>query len=381
MGKIVIAPDSFKGSLTSPQAASAIQRGLLRVDPSLATVLIPLADGGEGTGITLCEATGGRAISEVVTGPLGAKHLASWYLLGDKTTAVIELAEAAGLTLVPTNKRDPKITTTYGVGELIHHAMRYSQEKHQGSVETWKMLQQMVSDGISSSPSQPPAQINHLIITLGGSATNDGGAGILQALEDLNTTLPPHLRVTIACDVDNPLTGPRGASAVFGPQKGATPEDIIFLDNRLVALQDKWGLPDFPGAGAAGGAAYGLKYKFPQAQIRPGIDIVLDATNFDTHLRDATLIITGEGQMDAQTLGGKAVVGVAQRAKAHNISVVALVGGLGADVTSESLAKAGIHAVFPLTPRPMSLEEAMQNADTLLADATERLMRVLSIDF
>jgi glycerate 2-kinase len=352
MGKILIAPDSFKGSLTSPQAANAIRQGLLRVDPSLSTILLPLADGGEGTGRTLCEATGGRAISEVVTGPLGKdakKHLASWYLLGDKTTAVIELAEAAGLTLVPKDRRDPKITTTYGVGELIHHALLSS------------------------------LTINHLIITLGGSATNDGGAGILQALVDLNTALPPDLRVTIACDVDNPLTGSRGASAVFGPQKGATLEDIIFLDARLMALKNQWGLPDFPGAGAAGGAAYGLKYRFPQAQIRPGIDIVLDTIGFDAHLRDAALIITGEGQMDAQTLGGKAVAGVAQRVKQHNILTIALVGGLGSDVTAESFVTAGIHAVFPITPRPMALEEAMQNADILLADAAERLMRLLKL--
>jgi glycerate 2-kinase len=348
MQKILIAPDSFKGSLTSPQAANAIQKGILRVGNPPVTVLLPIADGGEGTGATLCEASAGTAHTQTVTGPLGEQRTAYWYLLGDQKTAVVELAEAAGLTLILPEKRDPKITTTYGVGELIHHALTN-------------------------------ANIAHLIITLGGSATNDGGAGILQALTDLATPLPTDLRVTIACDVDNSLIGPRGASAVFGPQKGATVEDVVLLDARLTALKHQWGLDDFPGAGAAGGAAYGLKYKFPQAQIRPGIDIVLDTIDFDTHLKNATLIITGEGRMDAQTLGGKAIVGICRRAKHYNIPVVALVGGLGADVTTTALTQAGIAAVLPITPRPMPLEEAMSDAETLLADAAERLMQLLTI--
>ena len=348
--KILLAPDSFKGSLSAVQAAHALARGVKRVLPNIETVLLPLADGGEGTGEILCRATSGKVFTQTVTGPLGEKHTARWFLLGDGTTAVVELAEAAGLTLVPLQERDPKVTTTYGVGELIRAALQYP------------LLQ-------------------HLIITLGGSATNDGGAGIIEALQGQPSlgTSPNAPRVTIACDVNNPLTGPRGASAVFGPQKGATPEDIILLDSQLKELSKHLEVPDFPGAGAAGGAAYGLKYLFPHAQIRPGIEIVLDTLDFDTHLENTDIVLTGEGNIDSQTLGGKAVAGVARRAQMQNVPVIALVGGIGADVTGEALAEAGIHAALSIIPRPLALSEALQDAENLLADATERLARVLAL--
>jgi glycerate kinase len=178
--------------------------------------------------------------------------------------------------------------------------------------------------------------------------------------------------VLIACDVDNPLTGPNGASAIFGPQKGATPADIPLLDARLGALRDRLGLAERPGDGAAGGACYGLRFLFPQARVCPGIDLVLDAIGFDRHLQGATLVVTGEGRMDEQTLHGKAVAGVASRARAAGVPVVALVGSLSANLTTEQLETLGVAAVMPLTPRPMTVEEAMQDAHRLLAEAAER---------
>jgi glycerate kinase len=369
--KVLFAPDSFKGSLSAPEAARAMAEGWRRVWPSAECVLLPVADGGEGTLDALVTATGGRAVTKIVTGPLGEPVTARWGLLGDGETAVVELAEAAGLTLVPPARRDPKVTTTYGVGELL-----LSAATHPG--------------------------VRRVIVGLGGSATNDGGAGILAALgmrflDVQGQVLPPGgaalaelasldrsglrldpaaVDLLIACDVDNPLTGPRGASAIFGPQKGATVEDVARLDAALANFARVASRVPIPGSGAAGGAAFGLLYLFPEAVLRPGIGLVLDAVGFDRHLSGTDLVLTGEGRLDAQTLGGKTVAGVAARAKRAGVPVGAVVGALGPDVDLIALAeKAGVDALMPLPPGPCALEEAMANAEAWLADATERAAR------
>ncbi|MGC4046287.1 MAG: glycerate kinase [Armatimonas sp.] len=208
-------------------------------------------------------------------------------------------------------------------------------------------------------------------------ATEAGGAALKQLRGFYGS--PKHLEgydVRIACDVDNPLTGPRGASAVFGPQKGATPEDVALLDAALVNYAKVLGLPEQPGDGAAGGAAYGLRWLFPKAKLVPGIDLVLDAIGFDKHLEGADLVLTGEGRLDTQTLGGKVVAGVAKRARAKNVPVVALVGGIGGDVSGAALAEAGVAAALPLAPGPCTLSESMENTASWLADAAERSARL-----
>ena len=342
--KVLLCPDSFKGALSAPEVAAAMCTGWRRVFQNPLLVLLPLADGGEGTLDVLLSATGGEPFTESVTGPLGEPIEASWGLLPDGT-AVIELAQAAGLTLVPPDQRDPKRTTTRGVGELLRQAMRHT---------------------------------NKLLITLGGSATNDGGAGILEVFDYQQQ---PGYEVRIACDVDNPLTGPRGASKVFGPQKGATPGDVKLLDAALVRFTQVLGQPEQPGDGAAGGAAYGLRWLFPGARLVPGIDLVLDALGFEAHCKGTNLILTGEGRLDSQTLGGKVVAGVARRAKAHGVPVIALVGSIGSDVTGEALHTAGITATFPLAPGPCTLDESLRNTALWLADTSERVARLYSSMF
>jgi glycerate kinase len=352
-------------------------RGWRRVFPDADLDLIPIADGGEGTAAALAAAAGGTMVVRTVTGPLGDPVTASYALLDGGATAIIELAEAAGLTRLPPDRRDPRITTTRGVGELLHAALE--------------------------SPS-----VRRVIFALGGSATNDGGAGLLQALgvclldadgRDLapggaaltslaradRTALsidPTRLHVEIACDVDNPLTGPRGASAVFGPQKGATPAMVAQLGDALaryaavLAAESGRNISDTPGAGAAGGTAAGLLWLFPQAVLRPGIDLVLDAVHFDDRLAGADLVLTGEGRLDAQTLGGKAIAGIARRARAAHVPVAAIVGGLAPDVTNAQLSdRLGVDAVMSLPPRPCTLDEAVAHAPDWLADAAERAAR------
>lgn len=336
--KVLLCPDSFKGALSAPEAARALAAGWRRVFPDAELVLLPIADGGEGTLDALLAATGGERRVCRATGPLGEPIEAAWGHLPEGT-AVVELAQAAGLSLVPPDKRDPKVTTTYGVGELLRVAASFSKR---------------------------------LIIGLGGSATNDGGAGILAAFD---YQPQPGYEVRIACDVDNPLTGPQGASAVFGPQKGASAEDIRLLDARLSALALRLGLPEQAGDGAAGGAAYGLRWLFPGAKLVPGIDLVLDAVGFDAHLAGATLVVTGEGRLDGQTLAGKAIAGIARRARLKGVPVVALVGSLGSDVTGSALAAAGIAAALPITPGPATLAESMAHTAPWLADTAERAAR------
>ena len=328
--KIVIAPDSFKESLTALEVAQAIEKGMRNVLPEAEFIKVPMADGGEGTVQSLVDATGGTIISRTVTGPLGEPVEAFLGLSGDKKTAVIEMAAASGLHLVPVEKRNPLITTTRGTGELISAALDFD--------------------------------VEHIIIGIGGSATNDGGAGMAQALGiklldvagaeigegggalgeissiDM-TQIDPRLssvKIEVACDVDNPLTGPTGASAIFGPQKGATPEMVKILDQNLhhyaETISSNLGkdIEQVPGAGAAGGLGGGLM-AFLSAELKRGVEIVLDATRLEEQVKDADLVITGEGKIDAQTVFGKTPIGVAKTAKKHNVSVIAIAGNVASD--------------------------------------------------
>ena len=373
--KIVIAPDSFKGSLTALQVAEAIEVGLRRALPDAAIEKIPMADGGEGTVQSLVDATGGQILTAQVLDPLGNSINAQYGVLGDGVTAVIEMAAASGLTLVPEDKRDPRVTTTYGTGELIRAALSHGCRK--------------------------------LIIGIGGSATNDGGAGMAQALGarlltasgdqiepgggslavldsvDLSE-LDPRIAETetvVACDVNNPLTGKQGASHVYGPQKGATPEMIEVLDANLAHF-DKTVQRDLsksvgnvPGAGAAGGLGAGLM-AFLDASLKSGIDIVTEATQLSDRFAGADLVITGEGQINFQTVFGKTPVGVAKVAKTHNIPVIAIAGSITDD--SNGVYDAGIDAMIDIVPEPMSLEKAIKNATPLIETAAERAGRMVA---
>ena len=374
--KIVIAPDSFKGSLTALQVAEAIEVGLRRVFPTAAIEKVPMADGGEGTVQSLVDATSGEILTARVRDPLGNPIDAQYGVLGDGITAVIEMAAASGLTLVPLDKRDPRITTTYGTGELIRAALGHGCRK--------------------------------LIIGIGGSATNDGGAGMAQALgakllTASNEQIGPgggslatlnsielseldrrirEMETVVACDVNNPLTGKEGASHVYGPQKGATPEMIEELDanlahfNKIVQRDLNKSVGDVPGAGAAGGLGAGLM-AFLNASLKSGIDIVTEATQLSKQFSGADLVITGEGQINFQTVFGKTPVGVAKVAKTHNIPVIAIAGSI-AD-RSDGVYNAGIDAMVDIVPEPMPLETAIEKATTLIETAAERAGRMIII--
>jgi len=372
--RILAAPDSFKGSLTAPEAARAMERGILAVLPEAQVILLPVADGGEGTVGALVAATGGTLRSCAVTGPQGEKVTAAWGILGDGLTAVIEIAAASGLTLAGDHL--PLTATTFGTGELIRAAL------NQG--------------------------LRRIILGLGGSATNDGGAGMAQALGarfldargrelprgggaladlcaiDLSA-LDPRLAEThilAACDVDNPLCGERGASAVFGPQKGATPAMAAHLDAALgiyaqAALRATGrDVASHPGSGAAGGMGAGLLF-FTGARLRPGIQIVLEACSFKEKMAGVDLVITGEGRTDRQTASGKAPVGVARAAAPFKVPVICLSGALGPG--SEAVLQEGISALMSIAPGPMSLEECMADAARLLEEATARLCRLVLV--
>ena len=372
--RVVIAPDSYKGSVSAVGVAAALERGVLRVFPQAEVRKIPIADGGEGTVEALVTATGGEMKQARVRGPLGESVEACWGILGDGQTAVIEMAAASGLPLVPPDRRDPRITTTYGTGELIRAAL--------------------------------DAGLRRIIIGIGGSATNDGGTGMAQALGakflaldgaellpgggalarlatiDLSG-LDPRLtetEITVACDVDNPLCGQRGASAVFGPQKGATPAMVAELDAALGhfagCAQAATGrnVAELAGAGAAGGLGAGLLF-FTPAKLRPGVEIVLEAVKFADVVKEAAFVITGEGRTDFQTAYGKAPVGVAKVAKQFSVPVFCISGGLG-DGADDVLAQ-GIDAAMSICSRPLSLEECMRDGATLIEEAAARLCRIL----
>jgi len=353
--KIVVAPDSFKGSLTAVEVSDAIEQGIREIFPEAEIKKIPMADGGDGTVQCLVNATGGKILREKVTGPLGDEVLASYGILGDKKTAVIEMAEASGLTLVPENKRNPLITTTYGTGQLIKSALGQGCRK--------------------------------MIIGIGGSATNDGGAGMVQALGGklldkggeeigfgggelkkvfrINTKyLDKRLsetKVLIASDVSNPLCGPKGASRVYGPQKGATPEMIKKLDESLAYFAEiikrdlNKDIKNIPGAGAAGGLGAGL-IAFLDAELRPGIEIIIEIVKLERAIQDADLVITGEGKIDSQTIYGKAPIGVAKIAKKYNIPVIAVAAIIGDD--ADIVHQYGIDTLLKISEPPMNLNES-----------------------
>ncbi len=357
--KIVIAPDSYKESLTAQQVATQIEQGFSEIFPEAQYVKLPVADGGEGTVEAMVAATKGKIIRLNVTGPLGEEVEAFYGLSGDDSCAYIEMAAASGLELVPASRRDPLITTSLGTGELIRNALDRG--------------------------------VEHFIIGIGGSATNDGGAGMVQALGaklldkqgkqigfgggrlaeldsiDLSEfdSRIKNCRFEVACDVTNPLLGEEGASAVFGPQKGATPELVRQLDKalehyaRIIQRDLDIDVLSIPGGGAAGGMGAAL-HAFCQAELRRGIEIVTEALGLDELVKDATLVITGEGRIDSQTIHGKVPIGVAKVAKRYNKPVIGIAGSLTADVAV--VHQHGLDAVFSVIYSICTLEDALENA-------------------
>jgi glycerate kinase len=371
---IIVAPDSFKGSLTAMEAADAIVQGIRDAMPDAEIVSVPLADGGEGTAEALVLATRGRFVKRLVTGPTGMPVEAMLGVLGDDVTGVVEMAQASGLTLAPPEERNPLIATTYGVGELMLAAL---------------------SEGCT-----------RLIVGLGGSATNDGGAGMAQALGarllkvdgseigrgggalmsldriDVSDMDPRIARATVwaASDVTNPLCGAEGASAIYGPQKGASPQMVTMLDKALAHYADVIerdlgiNVREVSGAGAAGGLGAGL-VAFCGAEVRSGASLVLQIMNFEDHLEAADIVLTGEGKIDRQIEFGKAISGVALLAEKYGVPVVAFTGSL--EEEPAKLAKRGIHAVVPIAPGPIAEQDAMSKASGLLQAAAERTIRLL----
>jgi glycerate kinase len=354
--KIVIAPDSFKGSLTAKDAAASIAKGFSEVFPDAEIVQLPIADGGEGTTETLTEVTAGQLNSVMVAGPFGDTVDACWGLLGNSETAVVEVASACGLDMLDCNERNPMLASSYGLGELILAGL------NQG--------------------------VRHFIVGLGGSACNDGGAGMLQALgvrlldakggelakggcnlsalscidtSTLDIRLQ-NVNFEVACDVDNPLIGEQGASVVFGPQKGADAQMVAELDANLEhfakIIHQTTGkdVVRTHGAGAAGGLGAAF-LAFLNAELKSGIDIVLDALHFESHLENADLVITGEGRIDSQSLYGKAPIGVAKRAQKHQCPVIVIAGSIEGDV--RLIQEQGIDSVFSVVSEHISLSDAL----------------------
>jgi len=374
--RIVIAPQAFKQSISARAAAVAIQNGVMRAIPDAETVLIPVADGGDGTLTALIDTTGGRYFTETVVGPLGDSISAQWGVMGDGQTAVIEMALASGLALIPDHRRDPRTATTYGTGQLMASAL--------------------------------DAGYTRIIVGLGGSATNDGGTGMASALavrflNAASETLPPggaaladldnidgsnvhpglsNATIIGATDVTNPLCGDTGASAIFGPQKGATPEMVQELDACLANLahvvQSQLGVNVLhnPGAGAAGGLGAGLM-AFANCELRSGIDMVCDALEFDRHAQGADLVITGEGRADRSTAFDKAPVGIARRSRAFGVPTLLLAGSLGKGY--DALYQHGIDAIIPIAEEPTTLEHSLQNGAELLERASERAIRLYNL--
>lgn len=363
---VLVAPDSFKGSLTSVQVARALADGWQRARPGDTVVLCPLADGGEGTLEAIAAAGGWTWQTATVRDPLGRPITARWLRSSDGTQAAIEMAEASGLSRLATAERDPVGASTNGTGDLVRAAL--------------------------------DAGATEIVLGIGGSATTDGGAGLLtalgaeasrdDALADL-TGLDARLgtvRVQVACDVSNPLLGPHGAAAVYGPQKGATPDLVALLDGRLARFADALDAAsgrrerETPGAGAAGGVGYALLSIADRLRgfaLRPGVDLVMEAADFDGRLARADLVITGEGRIDAQTGFGKTALGVARRAAAGGVPCIAVGGGVEPGGI-EALAEVGALAI-PVTERPQSVEAAMAAGTEPLARCGERLARIASI--
>lgn len=375
--KVVIAIDSFKGSLTSLEAGMAAKEGINKVYPDAEIFVRPVADGGEGTVDTLVDGLGGKKQRIAVVGPLGEIVQAEYGII-ENNTAVIEMSAAAGITLVPEEKRNPLNTTTYGVGELIIDAINKG--------------------------------CRNFIVGIGGSATNDGGIGMLQALGygmlnkdgkqvsfgakglqeldsiTVNGALPILKECTfnIACDVANPLCGENGCSAVYGPQKGADEEMIKQMDewlfnySKLAKVVNTNADKDFPGVGAAGGMGFAFK-SFLNGTLKKGIDLILTETKFEDYIKDASFVITGEGRLDSQTAMGKVPAGVAQIAKKYNKPVIAFSGC----VTDEAKVcnTCGIDSFFPILRKVCSLDEAMDNmvASSNMTDTVEQVFRLINI--
>ncbi len=374
--RIVFAPDSFKESLSAPQAAHALAEGWLQARPGDEVDLAPMADGGEGTAEALISASGGHWERMTVHGPMNEPREAACGILGDGETAIIEMASASGLMWVPREQRNPGVATTFGTGELMRHALELG--------------------------------VRQIIVGLGGSATNDGGAGMAQALgyrllDAQGADLPPgglalagleridasqahpalkQCEVRVACDVDNPLCGPRGASLTYGPQKGATPEMARQLDIALehfaavVARDLGVAMAGLPGSGAAGGIGGGL-VAFAGGRLERGVGLVADACGLAARIQRADLVITGEGRIDGQTAHGKTPVGVAALAKAAGVPVVAVAGEIGRG--HEAVYAHGIDAVFSILPGPRPLEDALEHAEAYTRQTGERLARVWSM--
>lgn len=374
--KIVIAPDSYKESLSATQVAQAIEKGFREIFPDAHYVSVPVADGGEGTVEAMIAATQGAMHTARVTGPLGEPVAACWGRSGDGATAFIEMAAASGLALVAPELRNPLITTSRGTGELILQAL---------------------DNGASN-----------IIIGIGGSATNDGGAGMVQALGarlmDANgkeighgggslislnhidlSGLDPRLQactIRVACDVTNPLTGESGASRIFGPQKGATEAMIVELDRSLEHFADvikkdlHIDVKHVPGSGAAGGMGAALM-AFLGAELRSGIEIVTQALNLEEHIHDCTLVVTGEGRIDSQSIHGKVPVGVAQVAKKYHKPVIGIAGSLTSDVGV--VHQYGIDAVFSVLTTIGTLEEAFRGAFDNIYRASRNIAATLAV--
>lgn len=376
MMKFVLAPDSFKESMTAKKAALAMEKGIKTVFPDAECVIVPMADGGEGTVESLVSTLNGEMIKTEVIGPLGEKVIAEYGLSDGGQTAIIEMANASGLELIKPEERNPLLTTTYGTGQLIKHALNKG--------------------------------IKRLLIGIGGSATNDGGIGMLQALgvsfKDENGEELPfgggalHLlhsidisglderiktvQIDVACDVTNPLIGVSGASAIFGPQKGATPEMVKELDQNLAHFADviKKLLGDdvahMEGAGAAGGLGAGLM-AFLNAQLKKGIDLIIEYTSLEERIKGADYVFTGEGSIDGQTLFGKTPYGVASIAKKYTVPVIAFSGRIGNGV--EPLYDNGFNAIIGILRGVTTIEEALETGEVNLALATENVCRILKI--
>lgn len=375
MKQILISIDSFKGSLSSVEAGHAAADGIRRVYPDAVCTVRPLADGGEGTVDALTAGLGGEMHTVTVCGPRRNPVHARYGILPGGI-AVMEMAQAAGLPLLSPKERDPAVTTTYGVGEMILDAIRHG--------------------------------CREFILGIGGSATNDGGVGMLSALgwhftdkdgapipdgagglaalariDDSGVfSLLRECRFRVACDVNNPLCGERGCSAVYGPQKGATAETIPYMDAlladyaRLTATYNPDADPDFPGAGAAGGLGFALR-SYLGAELTPGVELILHATGMEDVIAQADMVITGEGRLDAQTAMGKAPAGVAALAKKHGKTVIAFSGCLGE--TASACNECGIDAFFPILPACMTVEQAMESrtAYANLANTAEQAFRLI----
>ncbi len=373
--RIVVAPDSFKESLSASRVAFAIAEGVQKVDPKADIICIPMADGGEGTVEALVTATSGKIVSVPSVDALNRPIESFYGVLGNGKTAVIEMAAASGLELLLAQERNPRITSTYGTGLLLKAAI--------------------------------DAGFQEIIIGIGGSATNDGGSGMAQALGfklldksgssiDLGgdslsnlfeidcTEIHPLLssvKITIACDVQNPLIGPLGATVVYGPQKGATPEMIETLEQGMThyskILKQSFGVDyaTFPGAGAAGGLGAGLM-AFCNAKICPGFELIAKLTKLEQQISQADLVFTGEGKIDSQTAYGKTISGIAQLCRKHKVPLTALAGMVSGNLSE--LYQQGLTAAFTIANKPMSLEESKNNTANLLSSASEQILRLIS---